>query len=107
MAEALDAHLTVPIAPRRTESSYAEAVDLEVVVTFGVILLGGFALGTLLNLVRPPDDEAAAMNRHLVRRALAWLPDRMQSNQIQVQPTPAPTGSGGREDDVGTRGAAA
>ncbi len=79
-------HLTVPIAPRKTESSYAEAVDLEVVVTFGVILLGGFALGTLLNVGGPRDDEAAAMHRDLVRRALGWLPGRFQANEITVHP---------------------
>ena len=79
---------TVPIAPRETECSYAERVDLELVAIFGVILVGGFALGTLLNVVRPADEEAAAMHRHLARRALAWLPDRFQSNQILMQPEP-------------------
>ena len=63
-------------------------MDLELVAIFGVILVGGFALGTLLNVVRPADEEAAAMHRHLARRALAWLPDRFQSNQILMQPEP-------------------
>lgn len=67
-------HLSVPIAPRKSESSYPESVDLEVVVTFGVILLGGFALGTLLNVVRPREDEATPMHPHPARRAFAWLP---------------------------------
>ena len=76
------------MAPRRTEPSYAERVDLDVVVIFVVILVGGLALGTLLNVVRPSDDESAAMHRHLARRALGWLPDRFQSNQIRMQPKP-------------------
>ena len=63
-------------------------MDLEVVVIFVVILVGGFALGMLLSVVRPRDDEAAAMHRHLARRALGWLPDRFQSNQIRMQPKP-------------------
>ena len=80
--------MTVPIAPRKTESSYAERMDLEVVVIFVGILVGGFALGTVLNVVRPRDDEAAAMHRYLARRALGWLPDRLQSKQIRMQPKP-------------------
>ena len=81
------AELGVPIAFRWTESSYAEWMDLEVAVTFGVILVGGFALGMLLNVLRPP-DEAAATARHPARPALVWLPHRFRSNQIRMQPKP-------------------
>jgi len=80
--------MTVPIASRKTEPSYAERMNLELVVIFGLILVGGVALGMLLNVVRPRDDEAAAMHRHLARRVLAWLPGRFQSNQIRMQPKP-------------------
>jgi hypothetical protein len=80
------AHVTVWIAPRRTHSSYGERMDFGVVVIFGGILIAGVALGTLLSVVRPRDDEAAAMHRHLARRALAWLPDRFQPDQVRVQP---------------------
>ena len=64
-------------------------MDFGVVVVFGGILIGGVALGMLLSVMRPCDDEAAAMHRHLARRALGWLPDRFQSNQVRVQPKPS------------------
>ena len=57
-------------------------------MTFVGILVGGFALGMLLSVVRPRDDEAAVTHRHLTRRALGWLPNRFQSNQVRMQPKP-------------------
>ena len=63
-------------------------MDLELVVIFGVILVGGFALGMLLYVLGPPDDEeAATMDRH-TGRALRWLPRRFQTNRIRMQPKP-------------------
>ncbi|GAA4413166.1 hypothetical protein GCM10023168_35770 [Fodinibacter luteus] len=61
-------------------------MDFGVVVITGGILIGGFALGMLLSVLRPCDDEAAAAHRHLARRALVWLPDGPQSNQVPEQP---------------------
>ena len=38
-------------------------MDLAVVWIFAEVMIGGLALGTLLILIRPRDDEAAALYR--------------------------------------------
>ena len=59
-------------------------MDFGLVVVFSGILVGGVALGLLLSVVRPRDEEAAAMHRQMARRAFAWLPQRSHSKQVQV-----------------------
>ena len=58
-------------------------MDFGLVVVFGGIMVGGVALGMLLSVVRPRDEEAAAMHRQMARRALRWLPDRSRSNRVR------------------------
>ena len=52
-------------------------MDLAVVWIFAEVMIGGLALGTLLILIRPSDDEAAALYRREPARAWAWLQDRL------------------------------
>jgi len=54
-------------------------MDFGVVGIFALVMIGGFAFGMFLSVVRPRDHEAAAMHRQLAGRALAWLPDRLRS----------------------------
>jgi hypothetical protein len=56
------------------------------VVLFLAILLGGVAVGMLLSLARPRDEEAAAMHREHARRVMAWLAHRYPSVQVRPQP---------------------
>ena len=53
-------------------------MDLAVVWIFAEMMIGGLALGTLFILIRPRDNDAAALNRREPRRAWAWLQDRLQ-----------------------------
>lgn len=63
-------------------------MDSGVVVNFVALMLGGVGLGTLLNLVRPRDEDAAAMHRQGARLSLAWLPDRFRSSDVRLRPAP-------------------
>jgi hypothetical protein len=51
-------------------------MDFEVVALFCAILVGGVALGMILNLARPRDEEAAEAHREQARRAMAKLARR-------------------------------
>lgn len=53
-------------------------MDLAVVWIFAEMMIGGLALGTLFILIRPRDNDAAALYRREPRRAWAWLQDRLQ-----------------------------
>ena len=53
-------------------------MDLAVLWIFAEVMIGGLALGTLLILIRPRDDEAAALYRRESRRAWAWLQGRLR-----------------------------
>jgi len=63
-------------------------VDLAVVWIFAEVMIGGLALGTLLILIRPRDDEAAALYRREPRRAWAWLQDRLLIFRMPSKPDP-------------------
>jgi len=63
-------------------------MDVGVCVILAGILVGGFTPGMLVSVAGPRDEEAAATHRHLVRRALAWLPGRPQSYGVRLQPKP-------------------
>lgn len=56
-------------------------MDLGMVGTYGLLMTGGLALGTLLNVLRPRDREAAATYRRQARRAVAVLPDRWRTSR--------------------------
>lgn len=79
-----DAFPSAPIGHGTPDSSYAERMDFGLVVVFSGILIGGVALGLLLGVLRPRDEEAAATHRRLARRAFGWLPQRSRSKQVQV-----------------------
>ena len=53
-------------------------MTLAVVWIFGEVMIGGLALGTLLILIRPRDDEAAALYRRQGARVRAWLRNRVR-----------------------------
>ena len=55
---------------------------------FAEVMIGGLALGTLLILIRPRDDEAAALYRGESRRAWAWLQDRLVAFRMAPKPDP-------------------
>ena len=67
------------ITSTRARSSYGGQMDFGVVGIFALVMVGGFALGMCMSLLRPRDQEAAAMHRRQAGRALAWLPDRRRS----------------------------
>ncbi len=56
--------------------------------TFTEVMIGGLALGTLLILIRPRDDEAGALYRRESRRALAWLQVRLLVFRMPSKPAP-------------------
>jgi hypothetical protein len=60
-------------------------MDLGLLVIFFGILVGGVALGMLLSLARPGEDDAEAMRGARARRVLGWLSDRFASSQVGVQ----------------------
>jgi hypothetical protein len=70
----------------KTRLSKGHQVDLAVVWIFAELMIGGLALGALLILVRPRDDEAAALYRHERRRARSWLQDRLVSLRMPSRP---------------------
>lgn len=61
-------------------------VDLAVVWIFAEVMFGGLAVGTLLILIRPRDDEARALYRREPRRAWVWLQDRLVVFRIPSKP---------------------
>lgn len=61
-------------------------MDLAVVWIFSEVMIGGLALGSLLILIRPRDDEAAALYRRKSRRAWAWLHDRLVAFRMPSKP---------------------
>ena len=63
-------------------------MDLAVVWIFAEVMIGGLALGTLLILIRPRDDEAAALYRRESRRARAWLQERLVVIRMPSKPDP-------------------
>ena len=74
---------------------------------FAEVLTGGLAVGTLLILARPRDEEAAALYRSQARRALTRLHDLVRSTVARVSPRSSsgfPTGgvvsSPSRRDDA-------
>jgi hypothetical protein len=62
-------------------------MDFGVLVIFSGIMIGGLTLGMLLSVVRPRDEEAAAMHRHLARRALAALPGPSRPTSAEYEPS--------------------
>ena len=56
--------------------------------TFAEVIIGGLVLGALLVLIRPRDDEAAALYRRERRRAWAWLQDRLVVFRMPSKPDP-------------------
>jgi len=70
-------------------------MDLGAVVILLVVLVGGLALGTTLNLLRPRDEESAAAFTQHRGRALAWVrarrPSRAgtESHRVRGQSRPA------------------
>ena len=64
-------------------------MDLAVVWIFAEVMIGGLALGTLLILIRPREDEAAALSRREPRRAWAWLQDRLVVLRMPSKPDSA------------------
>jgi len=54
-------------------------VNLSVVWIFTAVMIGGLALGTVLILTRPRDDEAAELYRRRARDARKWLHDQVRS----------------------------
>ena len=63
-------------------------MDLALVWIFAEVMIGGLALGTLLILIRPRDDEAAALYRRGSRRAWAWLQGRLVAFRMPSKPDP-------------------
>jgi hypothetical protein len=55
---------------------------------FAEVMIGGLALGALLILIRPRDDEAAALYRYESRRAWTWLQDRLGDLRVPSKPGP-------------------
>jgi hypothetical protein len=53
-------------------------VNLAVVWILAEVMIGGLALGALLILIRPRDDEAAASYRRQAGRVRAWLRNRVR-----------------------------
>jgi hypothetical protein len=53
-------------------------VSLAVVWILAEVMIGGLALGALLILIRPRDDEAAASYRRQAGRARTWLRNRIR-----------------------------
>jgi hypothetical protein len=54
-------------------------VNLSVVWFFAGVMIGGLVLGALLVLIRPRDEEAAALYRREAREAQVWLQGRARS----------------------------
>ncbi len=67
-------------------------MDLAVLWIFAEVMIGGLALGALLIVIRPRDDEAAALYRQDSRRAREWLKDRLVAFRM-----PSKTGPGSRQ----------
>ena len=61
-------------------------MDLAVVWIFAEMVVGGLALGVLLILIRPRDDEAAASYRRGPGRLWAWLRDRLVAVRMPSKP---------------------
>ena len=83
----------LPFKGRRTggaEATRSEGhqMGLPVVWIFAQVMIGGLALGTLLILIRPRDDEAAALYRRESREAWAWLQDRLVVLRMRAKPDP-------------------
>jgi hypothetical protein len=83
----------LPLDRRRTgvaedETPWGHQVDLAVVWIFAEVLVGGLALGALLILIGPRDDEAAALYRREPRRAWAWFRDRLGAFRMSSKPDP-------------------
>ncbi len=63
-------------------------MGLAVVWIFAEVMIRGLALGALLILIQPRDDEAAALYRRELRQAWAWLQDRLVVFRISSKPDP-------------------
>ena len=63
-------------------------MGLAVVWIFAEVMIGGVALGTLLILIRPRDDDASALYRRESGRAWAWLQDRLVVFRMPSKPDP-------------------
>jgi hypothetical protein len=63
-------------------------VNLSVVWIFTAVMIGGLALGTVLILSGPRDDEAAALYRRQARDAVRWLHDRVRSTVSRTPSEP-------------------
>lgn len=55
-------------------------MDLAMVWIFAEVMIGGLALGALLILIRPRDEEAAALYRCAFRRAWTWCRFRREGD---------------------------
>jgi len=75
-----------PFEPTDNDSSWGRQVDLAVVWIFAEVMTGGLAVGTLLILARPRDEEAAALYRSQARRALTRLHVLVRSTAARVAP---------------------
>jgi hypothetical protein len=70
----------------KAKHSWGHQVDLAVVWIFAEVLVGGLALGTLLILIRPRDDEAAALYRREPGRVWAWFRHRLVASRMSSKP---------------------
>src|SRR6478752_635568 len=70
----------------KTKHCWGHQVDLAVVWIIAEVMIGGLALGTLLILIRPRDDEAAELYGREPRRAWAWIQDRLVGFRMPQSP---------------------
>jgi hypothetical protein len=61
-------------------------VDFATVALFAVTMAGGCALGLVLAVVRPRDEETERMQRLLARRALEWARSDLPSKASRMRP---------------------
>jgi len=65
-------------------------VDLATVAIYLMTMAGGCALGLLLAVVRPRDEETEQMQRLLARRAREWARSDLLSKATRVRPRSHP-----------------